>query len=290
MGYKDGWCDMDKNEFIPIKSDVVFRLFYADERNEEFLISLLKSILRLPEDDYHEIEIADPHLLREFPDDKLSIIDVKLYTKSRKVVHIEIQLEVSPALKNRIILYESKLITEQIGSGDDYDIIKRVISIIITDEPLIPDSPTYHHRFTFYDPESGVEFSDIVEINSIELGKLPDTTDGTKLYDWAKFIAAESEEEMEKVAERNPEVKKAMVKYRELTVDERTRDTYERREKARRDAAAREKWAVKKRDLEIARRLLKDNVPIEKIIGFTDLTSEEVENLRDTMQQDSTQS
>ena len=68
---------MDNMPFIPIKSDVVFRLFYADERNEEFLISLLKSILKLPEDDYCDIEIADPHLLREFADDKLSIVNVK---------------------------------------------------------------------------------------------------------------------------------------------------------------------------------------------------------------------
>ena len=46
---------MDNKAFLPVKSDVIFRLFYADERNEEFLISLLKSMLGLPEDDYHEI-------------------------------------------------------------------------------------------------------------------------------------------------------------------------------------------------------------------------------------------
>jgi len=272
---------MDKGEFLPIKSDVIFRLFYADERNEEFLVSLLKSILRLPEDDYHEIEIADPHLLRDFPGDKLAIIDVKLYTKTRKVIHIEIQLEVSPALKNRIILYESKLITEQIGIGDNYDIIKRVINIIITDELLIPDSQKYHHRFTFYDPEASVEFSDIVEINTLELGKLPDGTDGTELYDWAKFIAAESEADMEIVADRNPEVKKAMVKYRELTADEKARDMYERREKARRDSVAREQWAAKKAQMEIAKRLLMLNMPIDEIAQITGLTMEEIESLCD---------
>ena len=57
---------MDKREFHPVKSDIIFRLFFIDERNEEFLMSLLKSALRLPEDDYNKIEIADPHLLREF--------------------------------------------------------------------------------------------------------------------------------------------------------------------------------------------------------------------------------
>ena len=54
---------MQKRTILPIKSDVIFRLFYADERNQEFLISLLKSILRLPDEDYNRIDIADPHLL-----------------------------------------------------------------------------------------------------------------------------------------------------------------------------------------------------------------------------------
>jgi len=59
------------------------------------------------------------------------------------------------------------------------------------------NSSRYHHRFTFYDQEAGVEFSDIIEIHSLELNKLPDRTDGTELYDWAKFINAESEEELD---------------------------------------------------------------------------------------------
>ena len=149
---------MEKGDILPvkIKNDAIFRLFFADERNEESLIGFLKSVLNLPEEDYDEIEIADPHLLPEFVGDKLAIIDVKLHTKNQKVIHIEIQLEVTPEMKNRIIFYDAKLITEQIGAGDDYDIIRKVISIIITDEEFVPASPRYHHRFTFYDPEAGV--------------------------------------------------------------------------------------------------------------------------------------
>jgi predicted transposase/invertase (TIGR01784 family) len=270
---------MDKKEFLPVKSDIIFRLFFADERNEEFLISLLKSVLRLPEDDYNEIEIADPHLLREFEGDKLAIIDVKLYTKTRKVIHIEIQLKVTPELKNRIVLYDAKLVTEQIGTGQNYDIIQKVVSIIITDEELIKGSPKYHHRFTFYDSEAGAEFSDIIEIHSLELKKLPEQYDGTALYDWAKFIAAESEEELEKAGEKNQEVKKAVVKFRELTADERTRDTIERQEKARRDQASREKWARKQGILDVARNLLGMNLPLDQIVAATGLTREELEKL-----------
>ena len=276
---------MNNRAFLPVKSDVVFRLFYADERNKEFMISLLKSMLRLPEEDYHEIEIADPHLLREFEEDKLAIIDVKLYTKTRKIVHIEIQLDVKVAaeLKKRIIFYDSKLITEQIGSGDDYDLIKKVISIIITDEDLIPISPRYHHRFTFYDPEAEVEFSDILEILTLELRKLPESADGTELYDWAKFIAAETEEELTMIAERNPQIEKAVIKLRELSADEQARDLYERREKARRDMAAREKWAreqgIQERNIEIIRNMLAEGEPIEKIERYVGLNPGEIKRL-----------
>jgi hypothetical protein len=48
----------DKRPFLPVKYDVIFRLFFADERNEEELIGFLKSVLRLPEDEYESIEIA----------------------------------------------------------------------------------------------------------------------------------------------------------------------------------------------------------------------------------------
>ena len=203
-------------KILPVKMDVIFRLFFADERNKEFLIGFLKSVLRLPDDDYSRIDVADPHLLGEHEGDKLGIVDVKLYTKSGAIIHIEIQLKVTPELVSRIIFYDSKLITEQMESGDNYDKINKVISIIITEEILVKHSPRYHHRFTFYDAEAGVELTDIIEVHTLELNKLPEIVDGTPLCDWAMFINAESEEELNMIAERNPEIGKAVVKLREL--------------------------------------------------------------------------
>ena len=81
---------------------------------------------------------------------KLAIIDVKLYTRGRKVVHIEIQLKVTPELKNRIILYDAKLITEQIGSGDDdvYDSPsgnRRITGTLIVSLSLTGNPETAHN-------------------------------------------------------------------------------------------------------------------------------------------------
>ena len=237
---------MSKLKILPVKSDVIFRMLFADEKNIDLLTGFLKSVLRLPEDEYSEIVIADPYLLPEYAGNKLAIIDVKLHTKSHKIIHIEIQLQVTPEMRERIVFYDAKLITEQLGSGDKYHTLQKVISIIITDENLIQDSPNYHHRFVFYDSEAAVEFTDIIEIHTLELTKLPERDDGTELYDWAKFIAAESEEDLKMIAEMNPQMQKAVVKLQELSADERARDIYERREKALRDIDSRERWAQAK--------------------------------------------
>ena len=235
---------MEKRKILPVKSDIVFRMFFADERNVEYLTGFLKSMIKLPEDDFGGITIADPVLLPEYVGDKYAVIDVKLQTKSGKIVHIEIQLQITPETCNRIIFYDAKLITEQLGSGDKYNEIQKVISIVITEEKIVKNSQKYHHRFIFYDPEAGIEFSDLIEIHTLELMKLPETEDGTILYDWAKFIAAENEEELNMVAERNPQVKKAVVTLQKLSADEQARDLYERREKALRDIDSRERWVV----------------------------------------------
>ena len=95
--------------------------------------------------------------------------------------------------------------------------------------------------------KNGVGFSDIIEKHTLELRKLPDSDDGTELYDWAKFIDAETEEELVMVAERNPKIRRAAVKLHALSGDERTRDLYERRQNALRDMDMRERAGEKQK-------------------------------------------
>jgi hypothetical protein len=85
------------------------------------------------------------------------------------------------------------------------------------------------------------------------------------------------------VAERNPQVGKAVVKLRELSADERARDLYERREKARRDESMRFRWELKKQNVDTAKVLIASNIPVEVIMKATGLTHEEVEDLRNTI-------
>jgi predicted transposase/invertase (TIGR01784 family) len=269
---------------LPVKSDVIFRIFFADERNVDELVRFLKAIVDLGDDEYEKIVVADPHLIREFVDDKLAVIDVKLHTKSEKVIHIEIQLKVPDEFKNRIVFYAAKLITEQIGDGKRYAEINKVISIIITDEPLVENSERYHHRFTLTDIDTGVQLTDLIEIHTLELEKLPENDDGTGLYDWAKFIDAETEEELDMLAQRNPQFQQPVLKLRELSANEEARNLYERRKKAERDKAMLENSAenkgVKKQAVSSALEMIADNMPIPLITKYTGLTEQQIRELQ----------
>ena len=129
----------------------------------------------------------------------------------------------------------------------------------------------------------------------MELGKLPSETDGTARYDWARFINAETEEELNMVAQRNPQIKQAAVKLRELSADEKARDMLERREKGRRDYQARMTGAWEKGWetgwekgvgegrvtglAEAARNAKGIGMDVATIVKLTGLTREEVEGL-----------
>ena len=86
---------------------------------------------------------------------------------------------------------------------------------------------------------------------------------------------------MEAVAQRDPIIKKAVLKLMELSEDERTRMLLEEREKERMDNSVREKWARKEERVIIAKKMLKLKKSISEIIEITGLTRKEIENLKD---------
>ena len=68
-------------------------------------------------------------------DDKLGILDVKVGTKAGKVINIEIQVNPTKHIGRRLSFYKSKLIVGQVGKGERYDVIQRVICVCITKNP-----------------------------------------------------------------------------------------------------------------------------------------------------------
>ena len=147
---------------LPPTDDWIFKLLFGDERNKSSLIDLLKSFVDLPQEDF-ELTFLDTHLKKEFEEDKLGILDVKVKTASGKVINIEIQVNPFSNIGKRISFYKSKLIVEQINQGDMYNVIQRVICICITSFEMFPGVKEYQNHFRFYNPQTGLLFSAIPE-------------------------------------------------------------------------------------------------------------------------------
>jgi len=265
------------------RNDLVFKLLFGDTRNTGPLADFLKATLDLPPEDFLDIVLVDPHLSGEGINDKQGILDVKLKTATGKIVDIEIQIAERPQMRERIVFYLSRMVTEQISRGEDYRKIERSICILITDYVQIPENGCYHNRYRLHDPKTGSEFTDLVEVNTLELPKIPHNTDGTALWDWLKFLAAREEEELKMLTEKNPQIGKAVARLQELSEDERTRLLAESREKWEWDMQAiREKGFEDGREeglLSVAQTALKKNLPIEEIMALTGLSREKIQSL-----------
>ena len=259
------------------KVDVVFKMIFGDERNKDILIDFLKAILSLDDEEYEHIAIADPHLKREKIKDKMGIVDVKLTSKSGKIIHIEIQVLEQEELAERVTYYNAKMLTAQIKSGNDFDLLKKTITILITDFDMIDDYQKYHYTFELIDRDTGAKFTELIEIHTLELQKIPKESDNTARYDWLQFLNAKSEEEFDMIAEKRPAIKQAVVEVKKLSQSERAQMLYDDRQKALWDEKARLKTVLNKRNREIIANGIKAGFTMEQISQITGLSIEELE-------------
>jgi predicted transposase/invertase (TIGR01784 family) len=215
--------------------DIIFKRIFGDARNTDILANLLLSVLNLPEDEYAELEFVDPYLKPETEGGKLSILDVKVKTKSGKILDIEVQLCRVTAIRARILFYGSKLIADQMGESDNYKKIKPVILIIIADFNLLPEETKYHNTYRILNEETHKPFTKLLEIHTIELQKLPPSGDGSPLSGWVQFMNIQEEGDIDMAVQTNPMIGKAYGVLAKLSADEELRLQVEAREKALRD-------------------------------------------------------
>jgi predicted transposase/invertase (TIGR01784 family) len=310
----------EKRDLLSLKNDVIFKMVFGDVRNKKILRALLAAMLDLPEEEYEEIEIADPHLRIDSPHEKLNILDVHIRTKKGKLIDVEIQVSRTPFMKERVTGYTGKMLSVQLSTGEDYTEMKKVISVVILDYDLIEDSESFHNKYLLYDAKTKSLFTDILEIHTFELKKLPQTAEALPEEDekakrrhlWMSLIKAQGEEEVKMLATKSPEIGEAYEVLKKLSGDEEVRFLYESREKAIRDEQARLygarkegikegklegikegikkgklagiKAGIKKGErnkaLETARKLLEMGLSAAQVAQGTTLTIEEVQSLR----------
>ena len=120
-----------------------------------------------------------------------------------------------------------------------------------------------------------MEFTNLLEIRTLELPKIPETPD-VYLWNWLRFLRAKTKEEIDMVANASPAIQKATATLMKLSKDERARLLHEYEVKARRDEIsmlddAREE-GMEKGKLETARAMFMEGDSLEKIARVTGIS------------------
>jgi predicted transposase/invertase (TIGR01784 family) len=216
-------------QFFPPHFDYVFKRIFGDQRNISLLASFLKAALDLPKAACDSLTIIDPHLRREFDDDRESILDVQARFEPATLLDAEIQVRITRDLRKRIVFTAAKMLAGQIKRGEEYQHIQRVVSIIICQGILLSGEPGYYNTYSIRNVRSGQEFAGVLEINIFEPAKLPDTPDGSLLYKWGQFFRAKTPEEVMMAAQADPAIAEAAALVMALNEDEAERARAESR-------------------------------------------------------------
>jgi predicted transposase/invertase (TIGR01784 family) len=230
----------------PIK-DYIFSLVFGDQRHIDILTAFLKTILDLPEEEYGSLVIVNPFLKRLFKTDKAGIVDVRLTTKSGRVIHVELQVKKAFNMPKRLVYYASKLLMEQIKTGQSWEKLHQVISIVICNHKLLPEEASYINAYEFRNDKTGGSFTDLIKFVILELPKLPHKED-SEVWPWLKLFTCKELNQYEELAKQHPEVGMAVQVLKRLSLIGRIRMMVDDLEIQRRDNEAAKEYELYERE------------------------------------------
>ena len=220
------------NFLMKPKIDFAFKELMTDA---EIRIGFLSAVLNLKPQEIKHTDILNTYLKKEHEDDKQGILDVRISMNDNTEIDIEIQVAKFPSWQARSLFYWSKLYSKQIQSGQNYDTLKKCISISILDFELLPIHKFYSCYHLAEDTDHSI-YTDKIEFYVIELPKIPEEFKNDNLILlWAKFLNAERKEEFEMIAKKDAYIEKAYQHLQVISQDKEKRLEYETREKAIRD-------------------------------------------------------
>ena len=288
-------------------NDFVFKRIFGREGNEEITKDLLSAII---EDEIVSINLEKNTIMNgDIIDDKTNILDIRAELNNKVKVDIEVQMASQDYIEERILYYWAKLYTRTVLKGEVYEEAKRTIAILIANFEIdnLKEIEKYHTKWKILETEiSKKVLTEKFEIDIIELPKAKKILENKrmkpknpKLLTWVKFLINPESLGVAEMDE-NEEVKKANEELEKLKQDEINSWYALRRQGAVVDEKLRLSYATRKgveqgleqgleqgiaqgeksKQIEIAKKLLKEKVDIKIIISATGLTKEEIEELK----------
>ena len=224
-------------------------------QNPKIRKGFIAGILKKTPEEITETILLPAETRRDYADEKLSILDVKVLLADGTRMDLEMQVAYFGSWDKRVLFYLSKLYTEQIQKGDDYEKLKKCIHVGVLDFIRFPESEECYHKINLCNCKSGEIYTDLLELHILELPKLPKVrakleqgemvSDDEMVLQWMEFFSCKTQEDFETMAKQDEYMEEAVNTLFKLSADEQKRVDYEAREKAIRDDRAKLDWATK---------------------------------------------
>ena len=164
---------IEKHKIMNPTNDYVFHRLFGHVGNEEITKGLLGTIVNqnITTIKMDETQITEQNI----QDDKIGILDIKARLNNDIVCDVEMQVVKNDNMEKRIMFYWSKLYSQEIHKGEDYDVLNRTIVILIANFQLykLKEIPKYHTKWQIREEKyRKIILTDTLEIHIIELPKL----------------------------------------------------------------------------------------------------------------------
>ena len=286
---------MENNlELLPLTDDYIFKRVFAYKGNESVLKDFLEALLKI---EIKGIKITNPEIIPYEKGEKRGLLDIKAEINDGTILDVEMQMKNERNTDERATEYMGKMISEQLQVGEDYQNLKKSIVIFITNYNFLKRN-SYHSvgKMKFdktiedeyvnmgYDEEDELA-SKYIEVHYIELPKFKkkELSKFTKLDQWM-CIFTQNREGIMLAEKENKEIKRAINTLDFLSKDPKERERHNSIIMAEYNRLVSEhnffEDGKKEGKIEIAKKMLKEKVPIEMIEKFTELSKEEIEKIK----------
>ncbi len=243
-----------KYDYLPLRYDVTFKGFFAKASNKKFLLALLNQYLHLDIADESAIELLATELPPISSDAKIPNLDLRVKLKNGEQINVEMQLASKDYFLKRIYYYNTKLYSEQLKSGENYDTLKKTISLTFTLYDVFKEEDSgkykdlsYVNSVSLYHKESLTPFINDIALCFVELSRYQRLLEENKVERdvWADLLLADSDEELFELSERSDIMAEAVKELKYFSEDDVARYWAEMYEKAERDRWAERSYAIK---------------------------------------------
>lgn len=179
-------------DYVALTTDLLFHLVFT--KNEKARISLISSLLNIPETEILSADVLNPLQWNESIDTKTTVLDLKVHLNHDRYILIEMQVRRFDYWTSRTLIYGCREIDEQTrGTDFTYGKLQPVIQIAIMDHTLFQEHRKFFARYRIQDEADGYLFSDKLQFYVLDLTAINEASEEAKkngLVDWARAFSA----------------------------------------------------------------------------------------------------